>query len=374
MKVIIQIPCLDEEATLPVTLAELPRRLPGADRVEWLVVDDGSRDGTARVARELGVDHVVRHTRNLGLAAAFRTGLETCLERGADVIVNTDADAQYPGRYIPDLVAPILEGRADIVIGDRQTDAIPGFSRTKKLLQRLGSASVRLVSGTDVADAPSGFRAFSREAAMRLNVTSRYTYTLETIIQAGKKSLTIEQVPVRTNGPLRKSRLMGSIWQYVSRSAGTLVHLFSRYEPVRTLGLLSLIPLAVTVVLWGRYFILHFVGDAPPGTNVPSVVVGGVALLVAFLTFLVGLLADLLAMNRQIEEETLYYLKRLLYGPGDEDADAETRTDAGKAADAGPDPGAGGRPTGPSPTVPREGDPGTRRDARQVSESTGRSL
>lgn len=208
MKVIIQIPCLNEEDTLPLTVAELPRHIDGVDVVEWLVIDDGSTDNTVCAARECGVDHVVSHTTNKGLARAFQTGLNACLGRGADIIVNTDADNQYPARYIPQLIEPILRGYADIVIGDRQTGTIEHFSGTKKVLQAAGTTVVRHVAGTEAKDAPSGFRAFSREAAMRLNVLSGYTYTLETIIQAGNKNLTVAHIPIKTNPDLRRSRLV----------------------------------------------------------------------------------------------------------------------------------------------------------------------
>ena len=315
MKLIVQIPCLDEEDTLPITLAEIPRQVPGVEQVEILVVDDGSTDRTVQVARELGVDHIVRHHRNKGLAAAFQSGLTACLELGADVIVNTDADNQYPGRYIPALIEPIVDGEADMVIADRQTDRIADFSRTKRLLQRLGSATVRRVSGTQVPDAPSGFRAFSREAALRINVFAGYTYTLESIIQAAKKNLTITHVPVETNPSLRESRLIRSNRQYVLRSAATILQLFVLYEPLRTFAYLSLPFLLAGTALWMRYLVLLGLGDATRGSNVQSIIVGSAALIVGFLIFLIGLLADIVATNRRLQEETLYYLKRASLSP-----------------------------------------------------------
>lgn len=310
MKLIIQIPCLNEEQTLPATLAELPRHMAGVDVVEWLVIDDGSTDRTVEVARQHGVDHVVRHTVNKGLAAAFQTGLNACLQLQADVIVNTDADNQYPGRFISDLVHPILSGKADMVIGDRQIHTIPHFSRAKKWLQSLGSAVVRYVSKTDVPDAPSGFRALSREAALRINVITGYTYTLETVIQAGKKNLTVVSIPVQTNPKTRESRLIKSTTVYVIRSALTILRLFVLYEPFRTFAYLSLPFAGMGALLWLRYVILLLAGAVGSGTNVQSVIVGAVFIIIAFLVFLIGLLGELVAINRRLHEETLYYLKR----------------------------------------------------------------
>lgn len=311
MKLIIQIPCLNEEATLPGTLAELPRSIDGVDSVEWLVIDDGSTDRTAEVARACGVDHIVTHTTNKGLAVAFQTGLDACLQAGADIIVNTDADNQYPGRFVPALVRPILEHSADMVIGNRQTDSIPHFSRTKRLLQGLGSRVVRRISDTDVPDAPSGFRAFSREAALRLYVVTGYTYTLETIMQAGQKNLTIAHVPVEVNPKTRESRLMRSTFDYVLRSTVTLLRLFLLHQPLRTFTYLSLPFFLLGGGLWLRYLILVTVGEAARGAYVQSVIVGAVALILGFLIFLIGLLGDVVAMTRRIQEETLYYTKRM---------------------------------------------------------------
>ena len=240
MKLIVQIPCLNEAETLPQTVADIPHHMSGVDEIELLVIDDGSTDRTIEVAQSVGVEHIVSHPGNKGLAAAFQTGLDTCLQLGADIIVNTDGDNQYPGRYIPDLIAPILRGEADIVVADRQTDKIEHFSPTKRLLQRLGSAIVRYVSDTSVPDAPSGFRAFSREAALRLNVLTGYTYTLETLIQAGKKKLTVAHIPITTNPQLRESRLIRNIGMYVTLSARTIVRLFALYEPLRAFTYISL--------------------------------------------------------------------------------------------------------------------------------------
>src|SRR6476620_8012611 len=233
MKLIIQIPCLNEEDQLPATLADLPRTLEGFDQVEWLIVDDGSTDRTVEVARDHGVDHVVRLTNNKGLAAGFQAGLDACLKLGADVIVNTDADNQYNAADIPKLVEPIVAGRADMVVGDREVQNIEHFSPLKKSLQRLGSWVVRQASETDVPDTTSGFRAYNREAAMQMAVVSKYTYTLETIIQAGKLLVATDHVPIRTNGKLRESRLFGSMWQYVRRNSVSIFRIYSMYEPLK---------------------------------------------------------------------------------------------------------------------------------------------
>ncbi|MEJ2750626.1 MAG: glycosyltransferase family 2 protein, partial [Anaerolineae bacterium] len=233
MKLIIQIPCFNEAQTLPETLAELPRQIPGIDCLETLIVDDGSQDDTVAVAQSLGVDHIICHRQNRGLAQAFQTGLDACLRLGADVIVNTDADNQYPGRFIPDLVGPVLQGETDIVIGNRQVEQVAHFSPVKKLLQKLGSWMVRTVSGTAVPDAASGFRAYSREAALRLNILTRYSYTLETIIQAGKLGLSVTSVPIETHGPTRPSRLQRNMWHFIKAQAGTIMRLYAFYEPLR---------------------------------------------------------------------------------------------------------------------------------------------
>jgi glycosyltransferase involved in cell wall biosynthesis len=309
-KLIIQIPCLNEEATLPVTIQGLPTAIDGIDVIETLVIDDGSTDGTVAVAIEHGITHIVRHNTNKGLAAAFQTGLNAGLHLGADIIVNTDADNQYPGRYIPDLVAPILAGQADIVIGDRQTDTIEHFSPIKKRLQKFGSAVVRSVSRTDVSDAPSGFRAWSREAALRINVITGYTYTLETIIQAGHKNLSIVSVPVTTNDKLRESRLISSIPQYVIRSASTILRLYVLYRPLRTFTWMAAPFVLGGLFLWVRYGLILLTSDPGRGSNVQSVVVGSALLIIGFIIFLIGLVGDLIAINRRLHEETLYYVKR----------------------------------------------------------------
>jgi glycosyltransferase involved in cell wall biosynthesis len=318
MKLIIQIPCFNEEKTLPDTIHDLPRQVEGITEIEWLVIDDGSSDRTMEVARSLGVHHIVQHDRNKGLAMAFQSGLNASLQLGADVIVNTDADNQYPGRYIPELVRPILARRADIVIGDRQTDRIEHFSGAKKLLQKVGSAVVRYVSGTQVPDAPSGFRAWSRESALRINVLTGYTYTLETVIQAGAKNLTVLHIPVETNPKLRESRLIRSTPQYVIHSALTILRLFVLYQPLRIFSYLSLPFAMIGAGLWLRYAALWLQGEAGRGAHVQSIVVGSALIIIAFLIFLIGLLGDLIAINRRLHEESLYYLKRAVLLKSDE--------------------------------------------------------
>lgn len=307
MKLIIQMPCYNEAGTLAVALAALPRQVPGFDQVEWLIVDDGSSDGTAQFAMANGVDHVVRHTRNQGLARAFMSGLDACLRRGADVIVNTDADNQYHAGDIPALTAPIVEGRADIVVGARPIDAIEHFSPTKKLLQKLGSWVVRVVSRTDIPDAPSGFRAMSRAAARRLVVFSDYTYTLETIIQAGQKNMAIVSVPVRVNGDLRPSRLVKSIPSYIQRSIGTMVRVFVVYRPFRFFATIGLFLFSLGFLIGLRY--LWFLWNDPQAGHVQSLILASVLLGAGFNTLLIAFVADLLAANRKLLEELRFLLR-----------------------------------------------------------------
>ena len=312
MKVIIVIPCFNEAETLPAALADLPREIPGADAVETLVVDDGSTDGTADVARAAGVTHVVRHKRNLGLAAAFRTALDAALERGADVIVGTDADNQYVAADIPRLVAPALAGEADLVVGCRDIKTIPHFSPVKKVLQRVGSYAVRTLSGLKVADATSGFRAYNREAALRLVVLSKFTYTLETLIQAGYKGLTVAQVPVRVNPQTRPSRLFRSIPQYLRRSLNTITRAYLLFRPLRVLGTVGAAVVAVGLFLLGRFLYFYFTIPGPTG-HVQSLLVGGVLLLLGFQVVIIALISDLIAANRRLLEDVLYRIKSNQY-------------------------------------------------------------
>jgi glycosyltransferase involved in cell wall biosynthesis len=316
MKLIVQIPCHNEEQALPVTIPTIPRRIPGVDQVEILIIDDGSQDRTVAIARSLGVDHVVRHTSNHGLAAAFQTGLDACLRLGADIIVNTDADNQYPQDRIPDLIAPIMRQEADMVIGDRQVAEIEHFSPVKKYLQGFGSRVVRAVSGTDVPDAPSGFRAFSREAALRLQVITQYTYTLETIIQAGKKNLAVGHVPVRTNPILRKSRLVRSIPDYVKKSMTTIVRIWALYEPLKIFTYIG--GVFIFIGLWGVFWLLyhwaideHFNWFRTFTGHLPTTFAAVLGFIFGIQIILIGLVADILAASRRLTEETLYRVKRM---------------------------------------------------------------
>lgn len=303
MKLIIQIPCYNEEATLPTTVADLPRELPGIDSIEYLVVDDGSDDQTAEVARACGVHHVVGFPRNRGLARAFQCGINTCLDLGADIIVNTDADNQYHGGDIHLLVEPILARKADIVIGDRQTDNIKEFSPAKRFLQRQGSFIARVMSCTDVSDATSGFRAMSREAALQLNVVSNFSYTLETLIQAGRKHLAVISVPIRTNPKLRESRLFKSIFQFVKRSGATMVRVYTTHEPLKVFLTAALALLILGAIPFVRFLMFFLQGEGSGHTQ--SLVFGAVFCLGAGIIGTLGILADMITSNRKLIEELL---------------------------------------------------------------------
>lgn len=312
MKLIIQIPCLNESETLAIALAELPREVEGFDSVEWLIIDDGSTDNTAEIARKNGVHHVVRHPVNRGLAVGFMSGLDACLSLGADVIVNTDADNQYCGADIPKLTAPILAHEADIVIGARPIDDTAHFSWVKKKLQRLGSWAVRMASKTDVADAPSGFRAISREAAMRLNVFSAYTYTLETIIQAGQSNLSILSVPIRTNGDLRPSRLVKSISSYVQRSLVTILRVFVIYRPLALFFYVGSVFWLIGLVAGGRFLYFYLSGGGEG--HIQSVILASLCVTLGMLLYMMGLIGDLVATNRKLMESINTRLKKMGYG------------------------------------------------------------
>lgn len=308
-KLIIQIPCLNEAETLPATIAALPREVPGVDIVEWLIIDDGSTDDTVAAARKCGVHHVVSHPMNQGLARAFSTGLDACLRLGADIIVNTDADNQYDAAAIPALIKPILERRADFVVGDRGTDEISHFSWSKKRLQKVGSWVVRQASGTRVPDATSGFRALSRHAALKLNIISEFTYTLESLIQAGNKNIATTSVPVSTNPVTRKSRLFKSNWGYIRRSAKTIVRIYSMYRPMRAFVMLGVLMSSIGLVL-GLRFLYYFFTEGGGG-KIQSLLLGVIMLVVGAQTILTGFLADVMGHNRNLVEDVLFRIKRM---------------------------------------------------------------
>ena len=316
VKLIVQIPCLDEEETLPIVLADIPAHIEGLDEIEVLVIDDGSKDRTAAIAVMSGA-HVVRHTGNKGLAAAFQTGLDECLRLGADIIVNTDGDHQYRGTDIPALVKPIVQGDCDIVVGNRQTRNIAHFSPTKKRLQAMGSWTMQKLSGVKVPiDAPCGFRAFSREAAMRLNVLTGYTYTLETLIQAGKKNLNVMSVPITTNRVERPSRLFKSIGSYVKRSAATMLRIWALYEPLKTFSYFAAIFLAFGLALIGRFGVLYFAAGEKGPRHVQSLIIAMIFLMIGAVIAAVALLSDSIATNRRLLEEQLRRTKELQFQIG----------------------------------------------------------
>jgi glycosyltransferase involved in cell wall biosynthesis len=300
VKLIIQIPCFNEEETLGITLSGLPKSLEGIDAIEWLVIDDGSTDRTVEVARQHGVDHVVSFPKNRGLARAFMAGLDACVREGADIIVNIDADNQYAASDIPLLIGPILAGRAEFVVGTRPISEMQHFSRTKKIFQKMGSLVVRLASRTDVQDAPSGFRAIKREAAMRLKVFDEYTYTLETLIQAGQKDMAITSVPVRTNKPLRPSRLIKSVPGYIARSSMTIIRIFMTYKPFKFFAVPGLISFCLGLILFLRFLFFYFSGRG--SGHVQSVILAALLLGSGFFLMVIGLLADLVSVNRKLLE------------------------------------------------------------------------
>ena len=307
MKLIIQIPCFNEAATLAIALRALPREVPGFDEVEWLIINDGSTDDTVAVAKECGVDHFVNFKHNQGLAKGFMAGLKECLRQGADVIVNTDADNQYEAKDIPKLVIPILENKAEYVIGARPISQTKHFSLAKKILQKLGSWVVRKASSTDIPDAPSGFRAMSRECAMRLNVYNNYTYTLETIIQAGKNNMAITSVPIRTNADLRPSRLLSSIPNYIKKSVVTIIRIFVIYKPFLFFMTFAAILSGLGLLLGIRFLYFYFTGDG--SGHMQSVVLSGVLMVIGFQTGLIAFIADLLATNRKLLEEIRFKIQ-----------------------------------------------------------------
>ncbi len=309
MKLIIQIPCFNEAEHLPITLSALPRKVPGFDEVEWLVVDDGSSDDTVEVARRHGVEHIVRLTNNKGLAQAFQAGLDACLKLGADVIVNTDADNQYEGGDIPKLVRPIVAGEADMVIGDREVANVEDFSPTKRRLQRLGSAVVRQASGTDIPDTTSGFRAYNREAALQMQVVSKFTYTLETIIQAGKMLVAVDHVPIRTNPHTRVSRLFPSMAAYVRRNAISIFRIYTMYEPLRVFLAAAALAALVAAVIWARFLYFFLSGEGEG--HVQSLILGATLFIVAVQLAALGVAGDILAGSRVLSQRILERVRRV---------------------------------------------------------------
>jgi glycosyltransferase involved in cell wall biosynthesis len=310
---IVQVPCYNEEDTLPAVIHSIPRQIDGVDRVEILVIDDGSSDSTVRVAQELGVDHIVRHTNNKGLARAFRTGIDACLSLGADIIVNTDGDNQYDAQDIARLIRPILDGTADIVVGDRRTQDVGHFSPLKRRLQHLGSQVVRALSGTDVPDTVSGFRAISAHAALHLNIVSPFSYTIEMLIQAGRKNLAITSVPVRTNAPTRPSRLFKGIPHFIGRSVVTMVRMYAMYKPLATFLSIGAVLFAIGAIPILRF--LYFWLEGSGRGHIQSLILGGVLVILGCVTLLIGLVADLINFNRQLIEMTLQKVRELERAP-----------------------------------------------------------
>ncbi len=311
MKLIIQIPCYNEAETLEIALNDLPKKIEGIDEIEYLIINDGSRDNTVEVAKNWGVNYVVNFKKNKGLARGFMAGLDASLRNGADIIVNTDADNQYCGDDIETLVRPILENRADIVIGERPIDQTEHFSPLKKKLQHLGSWTVRVASGTDIPDAPSGFRAYSREAALRLNVTNEYTYTLETIIQAGRNKIAMESVPVRTNPELRESRLFSSMFGYVRRSMGTIIRSFMMYRPLKFFMTIGIIIFVIGLIPGIRF--LYFMATGSGNGHVQSLILASTLMLIGFQTMVIGMQADVISANRKLLEDIQYHVRKVDY-------------------------------------------------------------
>jgi glycosyltransferase involved in cell wall biosynthesis len=321
MKLIIQIPCLNEAETLEIALNDLPKQIDGIDEIEYLIINDGSTDNTVEVAKNWGVHHVVTFKKNKGLAKGFMAGLDACLRAGADIIVNTDADNQYVGEDIEKLVRPILEGKADIVIGERPIDDTEHFSPLKKKLQHIGSWTVRVASKSQIPDAPSGFRAYSRDAAMRLNVVNEYTYTLETIVQAGHEKMAMTSVPIRTNGELRESRLFNSMFGYIKKSMVTIVRSFMMYKPLKFFGSMGLIMILIGLILGIRYIVFFFTGGA--AGHVQSLILSSTLMMLGCMTGIIGLQADIIAANRKLLEDVQYHVRKLDY-----DGESEKREDA----------------------------------------------
>ena len=317
MKLIIQIPCYNEAETLEIALNDLPKKLKGIDIIEYLIIDDGSRDDTVAVARNWGVHYIVKFSQNKGLAKGFMAGLDGCLRNGADIIVNTDADNQYCADDIQKLIQPILDGKAEFVVGARPINDIEGFSYIKKQLQHFGSWVVRKASNTDIPDAPSGFRAMDRECAMKLNVVNDYTYTLETIVQAGREKMAITSVPIRTNAELRPSRLFHSIWGYVKKSLVTIVRAYLMYQPLKCFTYFATIPIICGLILGIRFLIFAAFGNS--SGHVQSLILACTLIIIGFLTFMIGMVADVIAANRRLLQDTQYRVRKSEYNMCDTD-------------------------------------------------------
>ena len=312
MRLVVQVPCLNEEETLPAVLSTIPKQIPGIDEIIVLIIDDGSSDRTVEVARELGVTHFVRHARNRGLGRSFHDGVQRALELGADIVVNTDGDNQYPQERIADLVQPILAGTADIVIADRQVHLVEHFSGPKVLLQKLGSKIVNKAAGTDLPDAASGFRAYSRDSLMLLNTITRFSYCMETIIQAGNKKLAISSVPIRTNPKTRESRLFKSTYQHVLKSAGAIIRAYIMYKPYVIFSAFALLFGVLGMLPFVRYALLQL--SDHPGSHLQSLLVGTVLIVMSFLSVIIGIIGDLLRTNRSLIEDTLEHTKKMRFG------------------------------------------------------------
>ena len=326
-KLIIQIPCLNEAATLPATLRDLPRQIPGIDAIEIVVIDDGSKDDTADVAREHGVEHVIRFQRNRGLAAAFTAGIDACLKRGADFIVNTDADNQYAGADVPKLLAPLLAGEAEVAIGDQNISSLRHLPASRRALQHLGSWVVRQASNTTVPDTTSGFRAFTREAALRMTIVSEFSYTLESIIQSGKKRLAITHVPIATNPNTRESRLFDSVTSYIKNSAATIIRVYAMYEPLKIFTYIGSVVFGAGFLISLRflYFYLNGLGQG----HLQSLILSAVLMIVGFQVLLIGLVADVISGNRKLIEDLLYRIRTMELDRPDDRPTGPSSTDAG---------------------------------------------
>lgn len=318
MKLVVQVPCLNEEETLPLVLKSIPKKIPGIDEIIVLIIDDGSTDKTIEVAKSHGVKHFVKHTTNKGLARAFHNGLQKALELGADIIVNTDGDNQYPQHMIGDLVKPILDGEADIVIADRQVHTIEHFSPIKKRLQKLGTKILNAAAGTDVPDAPSGFRAYSREAAIQINVVTRFSYTMETVIQAGNKGLSIVSIPVTTNAKTRESRLFKSSWEHIYKSGIAIARAYIMYRPYVVFNSLGLFLLFLGTIPFARYLYFFFVDNAHGVHHLQSLIGGSVLLVASFIAFTLGIIADLTRINRTLTEEMIVQTRRMRFSKDSE--------------------------------------------------------